>query len=95
MAEKKMSARIINKHDTESNWNNKPDFVPMNGELIIYEPDTNENNTRFKVGDGVTNVTSLPFCNTPEVILKSSTEGSKKMFKLSIDDYGTLSVVEV
>lgn len=95
MSEKKISTRIVNKHDTESNWNLHSDFVPMKGELIIYDIDDKNVNTRFKIGDGTTNVVSLPFCSTPEVILKSSTEGSEKYFKLLIDDYGTLAVVEI
>lgn len=95
MAEKRIPARIINKHDTEANWNLKTSFIPMNAELIIYDADDNNPNKRFKIGDGITNVVALPFYSTPELILKSSTAGSTKCFKLLIDDYGTLSVAEM
>lgn len=62
-------SRIIQKHDTEANWNKAVDFIPFAGELIVYDPDDNHPYPRFKFGDGVivdgnvvgTPVTELPF----------------------------------
>ena len=34
-------SRIINKHDTEQNWNETVNFVPEQGEIIIYDIDEN------------------------------------------------------
>lgn len=62
-----IKTRIQLKSDTEANWNkaapkqNSPGFIPLAGELIIYTPDTTHDYSRLKVGDGVTNVVSLPF----------------------------------
>lgn len=64
--------RIQQKHDIEANWQKATDFIPYEGELIIYsaEKDTDElpvdrtyriKYPRFKVGDGITNVNNLPF----------------------------------
>lgn len=62
MAIKKyIDSRIINKHDTESNWNDNPNFIPSQGEIILYDIDENYNFERFKIGDGITTVVNLPF----------------------------------
>lgn len=72
---KKISTRIIQKHDLEVNWLNAADFIPMQGELIIYDSEIDADGSvlghpadrdpydyaRFKIGDGVTNVNELPF----------------------------------
>ena len=61
MAEKQINGRIVHKHDTEANWNKATNFIPKNGEIIIYDPDSNYSYARVKVGDGTIKVTSLPF----------------------------------
>lgn len=58
-----LNTRIANKHDTETNWNNVPSFVPLQGEMIVYDVDDNYNYERFKVGDGETTIAALPFLN--------------------------------
>ena len=60
MSEKKFNSRIINKHDTEENWN-KSSFIPKQGEVIIYDIDSTYNYERIKIGDGANNVNDLPF----------------------------------
>ena len=37
--EKNISSRIINKHDTEINWNKATNFIPKAGEIIVYDRD--------------------------------------------------------
>ena len=59
--------RVQLKSDTEENWNKagpkngSPGFVPLSGELIVYTSDDAHPFSRLKVGDGSTNVVSLPF----------------------------------
>ena len=65
MAEKSLNARIIHKHDTETNWNKATNFIPKQGELIVYDIDNTHSYERLKIGDGATNVNSLPFVVTP------------------------------
>ena len=60
MSEKRFNSRIIHKHDTETNWL-KSSFVPLQGELIVYDVDSTHNYERFKIGDGAQNVNDLPF----------------------------------
>ena len=68
-----IKTRIQLKSDTEANWNkagpkqNSLGFVPLAGELIIYTPDTTHDYSRLKVGDGITNVTLLPFIDAGTV----------------------------
>lgn len=52
---------LIQKHKTESVWNQNPNFVPRAGEFIIYDPDENNTDCRMKIGDGVKAVTELSF----------------------------------
>lgn len=83
MAEKILNnLRIINKHDTEANWLKATNFVPKQGELIIYDKDTTYNYERFKIGDGSTLVSALPFADANKVD-KVSGKG------LSTNDYTT------
>ena len=61
MAEKNIKTRIIHKHDTEENWNKATNFIPKQGEIIVYDIDSSHSYERIKVGDGTTNVNSLPY----------------------------------
>ena len=74
MAEKIMKTRIIHKHDTEENWNKATNFIPKQGEIIVYDVDATHVYERFKIGDGVTNVNSLPF--TIMESIKTTSSGS-------------------
>lgn len=48
--------RIRSNHGTSDEWNNKPGFIPLEGEIILYT-----DLRRFKVGDGRTVVGALDF----------------------------------
>ena len=61
MAEKNIKSRIVHKHDVELNWNKATNFIPKQGEIIVYDIDSNHSYERIKIGDGVTNVNDLPF----------------------------------
>lgn len=61
MPEKTLKTRIIHKHDVELNWNKATNFIPKQGEIIVYDIDSNHSYERIKIGDGVTNVNNLPF----------------------------------
>lgn len=59
--------RVQMKSDTETNWNKagpkdgSSGFIPLLGELIVYTADDTHSYSRLKIGDGSTNVVSLPF----------------------------------
>lgn len=61
MSQLNVNTRVIHKHDIEANWLLATNFTPLKGELIIYDKDENHDYERLKVGDGETNVNSLPF----------------------------------
>ena len=82
MAEKNIKSRIVHKHDTESNWSKATTFIPKQGEIIIYDIDSNHSYERFKIGDGITKVNNLPFADANKVD-KISGKG------LSTNDYTT------
>ena len=56
MANKEIKTRIQNKNDTSENWAKAVNFVPLKGEIIIYN-DT----LQFKIGDGKTLLSQLEF----------------------------------
>lgn len=59
--EKEIKTRIIQKHDTSENWAKATNFIPKQGEVIVYDIDTQASFERFKIGDGVRNINDLPF----------------------------------
>lgn len=59
--EKQIKARLQQKHDIETNWNLATNFVPKQGELIVYDKDENYSYERMKIGDGEKTVNALPF----------------------------------
>lgn len=67
-----LDVRIKTKHDTTANWNDAHNFIPLDGELIIYDDYTTytveeqgQIITKYipnmKIGDGSTYVQDLPF----------------------------------
>ncbi len=63
MSDKTFKSRIVHKHDTETNWNKATNFIPKQGEIIVYDKDSTYSYERFKIGDGSTKVTALPFAD--------------------------------
>jgi hypothetical protein len=73
MSVKQLRGRVQHKKKTEAEWYldvyvsagstelREDPFIPLDGELIIFEKDETNKNDRFKFGDGNTNVMDLPF----------------------------------
>ena len=66
MSQNKIKTRIQHKHDLEVNWQKAVKFVPLDGELIIYDKEIDSSGNvikpeRVKIGDGVNNVNDLAF----------------------------------
>ena len=57
---KTINSRIILKHAIEEDWK-KSSLVPLEGEIIIYDPDENHSYIRYKRGNGSTSVNNLSF----------------------------------
>lgn len=76
---KKIKTHIQLKHDTAPNWH-VSNYIPMRGEMIVYEADDMHSYPRLKVGDGVlaadgitkvgTVVRDLPFVSDSKVIVR-------------------------
>ena len=65
-AEKKITSRIQQKHDTAANRANATTFIPKKGEIVIYDAEYNTSGVqtqavRFKIGDGSRTINNLPF----------------------------------
>lgn len=61
MSEKIFNSRIVHKHAVEADWLKAVNFIPKQGEIIVYDVDANHDYERIKIGDGATIVSSLPF----------------------------------
>jgi hypothetical protein len=85
LSTKAVTTRIQHKHDLEVNWLKAVNFVPMQGELIIYDAEVDANGQtltlptgrttpytyeRFKIGDGKTTVSNLGFAASSEADLR-------------------------
>lgn len=55
-----MQARIKSKHDTTANWNNAVGFIPMAGEIIIYDDWKVKTWTVEEYGETVTKTAYIP-----------------------------------
>lgn len=101
---KEVFMRIAHKHDIEANWLKASDFIPLQGELIVYdcEVDANGNTlelpndrtipynyVRFKVGDGQTLINDLPY------FLQSQTDRIQELEDKQIDTVFTKEEVMI
>lgn len=95
MTEKNIKSRITHKHDTEANWQLAVNFIPKQGEIIVYDEDENYSYSRFKIGNGVSNVNDLPFSggNSVEVDTSLTQEGMAADSKAVGDAIKSLSTV--
>lgn len=76
MATNTVKTRIQLKNDTEANWLKAAGFIPLKGEVIIYNIDDAHPFFRLKIGDGVRNVIQLPFFSAGEsgIVVQSNTK---------------------
>lgn len=56
-----VKARFLQKHDIEANWLKAIDFVPGDGEIIVYDTDEYYDYPRLKIGDGISAINDLSF----------------------------------
>lgn len=71
MANNTFQGRMIQKHDTKANWDKATNFVPLKGEIIIYD-----DLKKIKIGDGATKVGSLAFINDLDTLAAIAKTGS-------------------
>ena len=103
MAEKKIYGRAVQKHDVEANWLKATNFIPMQGEIIVYDRDDNVTDEslkgtysyeRIKIGDGVQNVNDLPFASveaiTNDEIDEICTDFAIGNSRVILDEIGTI-----
>lgn len=65
-----MKERIQIKHDVATNWEKAKNFIPLAGELIIYDGIIENGEyiekPRLKIGDGIHKLNELPFMDTEQ-----------------------------
>ena len=93
MIENNIKSRITHKHDTEANWKLAVNFIPKQGEIIVYDVDENYSYSRFKIGDGILNVNDLPFSGSIELDSTLAQEGMAADAKAVGDMINSLSKI--
>lgn len=64
MEKRAINAVAIPAHHTEEVWSqNYADYIPENGEFVVYDIDDKHNYIRIKIGDGGNIVENLLFMN--------------------------------
>ena len=71
MTNKTFQGRIVQKHDTKANWDKATNFVPLKGEIIVYD-----DLKKIKIGDGATKVGSLAFINDLDTLAAIAKTGN-------------------
>lgn len=64
MSNIQFNTRIAAKHDITANWNTALNFIPLKGEIIVYDDYQQidgRNIPGIKIGDGLAYVVDLPF----------------------------------
>ena len=102
MSEKRIQSRIIHKHDIEAHWLLAENFVPQQGELIVYDIEVDaDGNTlslpsgrttpytyeRFKIGDGIHLVSELQFADESLVIPSERVIHGEHLLSNVLDTY--------
>ena len=97
-AEKNITSRIQQKHDTAANWANATTFIPKKGEIVIYDAEYNTSGVqtqavRFKIGDGSRTINNLPFVLIdPDNLAKLDTENTFTAKQTINSGYGAVSL---
>ena len=82
----KYNSRLVMKHDTLEHWEQAENFIPLKGELIVYD-----DLRRIKIGDGETKVKDLPF-STIDINEYLGYETSGKTYPVELDEDNKLFV---
>lgn len=84
-----INTKILQKRATASYWANHGDFLPDSGELIVYLPDSTNDNVRLKIGDGHNNLSDLRFLDITDYMNSSDREeleGSIDTLRSDVND---------
>lgn len=95
MANKQFNVRQIQKHDTEANWDLTDGFIPLDGELIVYDKDATHDKPRIKIGDGVTDVKNLPFSGGDDIETITLSAEEQAAMNEALGAIATVAVADV
>jgi hypothetical protein len=72
---KKMKGKVVFKHETEADWL-KSNYIPNEGEMVLYDEDNNYDYKRTKYGNGKDKVKDLPFSISADLLKSGEGENS-------------------
>ena len=95
MAENKsFNSRIVLKHDVEANWLMAVNFIPKDGEVIIYDADV-INPVRIKIGNGIDKVNDLPFYSSvPTQIIETNKSTPISIWMGTSAEYQAITTID-
>lgn len=65
MTEKVLNTRMQQKHGSQSDWEKATNFIPKQGEIIVYDADATCQFPRIKIGNASSTVGALEFLYEP------------------------------
>lgn len=86
MANKNIYSRMQQKHDIQANWEKAVNFIPLEGEIIIYDPDENNSNSRIKIGDGKTKINDLDFIESGNYVISPTAPKDTSVLWIDISE---------
>ena len=88
-----VKSRVVHKMDTAEHWSKAVGFIPLRGEIIIYDSESLNKPHRFKIGDGIRAVTDLPFMDQIDNVYDDTIDGGQIMpsIQSSLDGGNILS----
>ena len=82
-----ITAIIQQKHDTQANWEvNGANYIPLAGEIIVYDPDDTFTHPRMKIGDGSKTVEELEFIQAGNISVDLTDYAKKTEIPTKISD---------
>ena len=86
---KTIQTRVQNKHDIEANWLLATNFIPLAGEIIIYDVDNDHPKIRAKIGNGANLLSELPWALDEATLEKLITDTNTAIENLTSIWIGT------
>lgn len=95
MANKNIYSRMQQKHDVEANWNKATNFIPLAGEIIVYDADENNLNPRIKIGDGLSYIVNLPFMENLDFVISPIAPEKTTVLWIDTSENGDSGINEI
>jgi hypothetical protein len=85
LGDKLYHIKTIPFHATEAEWS-QINYIPKDGEIIVYDKDATHTYTRFKIGDGATQVSLLQYSMVSPIELANAIASAGLLKRAIVDE---------